>query len=306
MGSVSQIARTAPGRSRLAWLNGEQGIAYPLLYLAPFLVFFGVFLLYPICYGLYVSLTHWDLVTPPIFVGLSNYADLLSDSLFLTSLRNTALFVALNVPLAVAIPLGLAVLVNDPIFGRTVFRGAFTAPLMISVASVGILWTWFLNPAFGLINYYLGLIGLPGQNWLTQSPWAMVAIVITTVWWTTGWNLVLFLAGLQDIPEHLYDAAKTDGAGTWQLFWPITLPSLRPTILFVTATTIIGSFRVFGQVFVMTNGGPFDSTRTVVQHIYETGFRDFKMGGASAVAWVLFLIVAVFTLIQFRLLREAE
>ena len=173
-----------------------------------------------------------------------------------------------------------------------------------SVASVGVLWQWFYNPAFGLINYYLGLAGLPGQNWLQQTSTAMLAIVITTVWWTSGWNMILFLAGLQDIPEHLYDAAKIDGAGSWALFRYVTLPGLRATLLFVGVTTIIGSFRVFGQVFVMTNGGPFDSTRTVVQHIYETGFRYFKMGSASAVAWVLFCIVVIFTLVQFRLLKE--
>ena len=307
MAMVAGMAGGAPPRRRrAAWLIGERGIAFPLLFLSPFLLFFGVFMLYPIAYGFYVSLTAWDFMTDPRWLGLENYRRLLDDSLFHTSLRNTVFFASLNVPLVVVIPLGLAVLVNDPIFGRTFFRSAFTAPLMISVASVGLLWTWFLNPAFGLINYYLTMLRLPEQNWLNQNGWAMVAIVMTTVWWTTGWNLVLFLAGLQDIPDHLYDAAKVDGARGWQLFRDITLPGLRPTLLFVTATTVIGSFRVFGQVFVMTNGGPFDSTRTIVQHIYEKGFRDFSMGGASAVAWVLFMIVAVFTLLQFRLLRDTD
>jgi multiple sugar transport system permease protein len=276
------------------------------IYLAPFLLFFLAFQIYPIFQGLYVSMTKWDLVTDPRFVGLNNYATLLQDSLFWTALRNTAFFVLLNAPLAVLVPLGLAMLVNDPILGRTLFRSAFTTPLMISVSSVSVLWVWFLNPTFGLINHYAGLVGLPGQNWLVQAGWAMVAVVITTVWWTSGWNLVLFLAGLQEIPEHLYDAAKIDGAGRWALFRHITIPGLRPTILFVGVTTIIGSFRVFGQVFFMTGGGPFDSTRTVVQHIYESGFRYFRMGGASAVAWTLFLIVLVFTVIQFRLVREPE
>ena len=276
----------------------------PYLYLAPFLLFFIVFQIYPIFQGLYVSLTKWDLATPPRFVGLANYAGLLRDSLFWTALRNTSLFVLLNAPLAVVIPLCLAILVNEPIHGRAVFRSAFSTPLMISVATVGVLWQWFYNPAFGLINYYLGLVGLPGQNWLSQTGWAMIAVVVTTVWWTSGFNMILFLAGLQDIPEHLYDAAKIDRAGNWALFRYVTLPGLRATLLFVGVTTIIGSFRVFGQVFVMTNGGPFDSTRTIVQHIYESGFRYFKMGVASSVAWVLFSIVLVFTFIQFRLLRE--
>jgi multiple sugar transport system permease protein len=307
MGSLDQVPASAQ-RRRTVWVGtrAEQESLAPLLYLLPFLAFFVVFQIYPIFQGLYVSLTKWDLVTPPRFVGLANYSALLNDNLFWTALKNTTLFVSLNAPLAVIVPLGLAMLVNESIPGRTFFRSAFTTPLMISVSSVGVLWVWFLNPTFGLINYYAGMVGLPGQNWLVQGGWSMFAVVLTTVWWTSGWNLVLFLAGLQEIPEHLYDAARIDGAGGIDLFRYITIPSLRPTILFVTVTTIIGSFRVFGQVFVMTGGGPFDSTRTVVQHIYESGFRYFRMGSASAIAWSLFAIVLVFTVIQFRLVRDPE
>lgn len=306
---MSAVARdtSSPALRRFPrWLVGDRGVVQPLVYLTPFLAVFAVFLVYPIFYGAYVSFTDWDLMTSPKPVGLENYRKLLDNSLFWKSLRNTAFFVGLNVPLAVVIPLGLAILVNEPIKGRTFFRSAFTTPVMISVASVGILWVWFLNPAIGLINYYLESIGLPGQNWLTQSGWSMVAVVVTTVWWTTGWNLILFLAGLQEIPDHLYEAAKIDGAGPWSLFKDITLPGLRHTMLFVTVTTVIGSWRVFGQVFVMTNGGPFDSTRTVVQHLYEEGFRYFRMGDASAVAWLLFIIVVGFTGLQFRLLRTDD
>lgn len=297
---------TWPQRRLPPWLLGDRGIAAPLLYLIPFLVVFGIFLIYPIFYGLYVSFTDWDLLTDPKPVGLDNYRQLADSPLFWKALKNTSFFVLLNVPLAVLIPLGLAILVNDPIVGRTLFRSAFTTPVMISVASVGILWVWFYNPNFGLINHYLDALGLPGQNWLAEGGWAMFAVVITTVWWSSGFNLILFLAGLQEIPDHLYEAAKIDGAGVWSLFRDITLPGLRHTMLFVTVITVIGSFRVFGQVFVMTNGGPFDSTRTVVQHLYEEGFQFFRMGDASAVAWVLFLIVVVFTLVQFYLLRSQD
>jgi multiple sugar transport system permease protein len=307
MSTLDRVTRTQPEqRTRRVGARIKLRSFVPLLYLAPFLIFFIVFQIYPIFYGLYVSLTKWDLATAPKFVGLTNYINLRTDGLFWTALRNTLFFVGLNAPLAVIVPLSLAMLVNNPIPGRALFRSAFTTPLMISVSSVSVLWVWFLNPAFGLINYYGGLLGLPGQNWLRESGWSMFAVVITTVWWTSGWNLVLFLAGLQEIPDHLYDAAKIDGAGAWALFRYVTVPSLRPTILFVGVTTIIGSFRVFGQVFVMTGGGPFDSTRTVVQHIYESGFRYFRMGSASAVAWSLFLIVLVFTIVQFRLVRETE
>jgi multiple sugar transport system permease protein len=293
-------------RRTLLWLTGEEGILKPLLFLAPFLLVFGTFLLYPIGYGFYISLTKWNLLKPPVYVGLDNYRNLLHDNLFRTSLKNTLFFVGLNVPLSIVLPLLLAVLVDPPIFGRTFFRSAFTTPLMMSVTTVSLLWVWFLDPTFGLINRYLNLFGLPDQHWLTEKPWSLVAIVLATVWWQTGFNMVLFLAGLQDISQDLYDAAKVDGAGSWSLFWNITIPGLRATLLFVTATTIIGSFRVFGQVYVMTNGGPADASRTIVYHIYQTGFQNFRMGGASAAAWALFLIVAVFTLIQFRLLREKE
>jgi multiple sugar transport system permease protein len=280
---------------------------YPYLYVLPFLLFFIVFQIYPIFYGLYVSLTRWDLTSAPEFVGLANYINIIGrDSLFWTSLRNTILFVSLNAPLVVLIPLGLALLVNDSIPGRTLFRSAFITPLIISVSSVGVLWVWFFNPALGLINHYLELLGLQGQNWLASSPWAMVAVVVASVWWTSGFNTILFLAGIQDIPDHLYDAAKIDGAGNWALFRHITIPGLRTTILFVAVTTIIGSFRVFPIVLVMTNGGPYDSTRTLVMHIYESAFRFFRMGSASTIAWLLFAIVIVFTVIQFRMLRNQE
>ena len=149
---------------------------------------------------------------------------------------------------------------------------------------------------FGLVNHYLDMLGLPQQHWLTQSPWSLVAVALATVWWTTGFNMVIFLAGLQEVPEDLYDAAKVDGAGVWSLFWNITLPCIRATLLFVSATTIIASFRVFGQIYVMTGGGPADASRTIGYHIYITGFQNFRMGSASAIAWVLFLLVAVFTL----------
>lgn len=308
MSALAQESFGGGGRRLPRWLIGDRGIVAPLLFLAPFLAVFSVFLLYPIGYGFYVSFTKWNLRTSPQRVGLDNYDRLLHSDLFWKSLRNTTFFVCLNVPLVVLIPLGLAILVNEPILGRTFFRSAFTAPVMISVASVGIIWVWFYNPALGLINYYLESLGLPTQNWLNQSGWSLVAVVITTVWWTTGFNLILFLAGLQEIPDHLYEAAKLDGAGAWALFKDITIPGLRHTILFVTVTTMIGSWRVFGQVFVITNGtgGPFDSSRTIVQHLYEEGFRFFRMGSASAVAWILFLIVVIFTMLQFRLLRADD
>jgi multiple sugar transport system permease protein len=293
-------------RKPLTWLIGEEGILWPIIFAAPFLALFSFFLLYPIGYGFYISFYKWNLLTPKQYVGLMNYRRLLDDTLFHKTVHNTLFFVAVCAPLAIIVPLLLAVLIDSPIIGRTFFRSAFTTPLMMSVTTVSLLWLWFLDPVFGLVNRYLDLLGLPEQHWLNQSPWSLVAVALATVWWTTGFNMVLFLAGLQEVPEDLYDAAKVDGAGVWSLFWNITLPSIRATLLFVSATTIIASFRVFGQIYVMTGGGPADASRTIGYHIYITGFHDFHMGGASAVAWVLFLFVAVFTLVQFRLLRERD
>jgi multiple sugar transport system permease protein len=307
MSTATQVAQPVRYRRKsLHWLTGEQGILWPILFAAPFLAIFCYFLLYPIGYGFYVSLTKWNLLTPPQYVGLFNYRRLLHDTLFQTSLRNTIFFTSVAAPLAIVLPLVLAMLIDSPVIGRTFFRSAFTTPLMMSVTTVSLLWVWFLNPVFGLVNHYLDVLGMPQQHWLTQKPWSLVAVAIATVWWTTGFNMVLFLAGLQEVPEDLYDAAKVDGAGTWSLFWNITLPCIKATILFVSVTTIIASFRVFGQIYVMTGGGPGDASRTLGYHIYQTGFQNFRMGSASAVAWVLFLFVAVFTLVQFRLLREND
>jgi multiple sugar transport system permease protein len=307
MSTASQVAQPVRYRRKsLTWLTREQGILRPIPFVAPWLILFGYFLLYPIVYGLYISFYKWNLLTPKKYFGLMNYRRLLDDTLFQKSLHNTLIFVAVCAPLAIVIPLFLAVLIDSPVLGRTFFRSAFTTPLMMSVTTVSLLWVWFLNPVFGLINHYLDLLGLPQQHWLNQSPWSLVAVALATVWWTTGFNMVIYLAGLQEVPEDLYDAAKVDGAGVWSLFWNITLPSIRATILFVSATTIIASFRVFGQIYVMTGGGPADASRTIGYHIYITGFQNFRMGGASAVAWVLFLLVAVFTLIQFWLLREQD
>jgi len=283
----------------------EENPLYGYLYLIPFLIFFGTFVVYPIFRGLQVSFTNWDIVNPPQFVGLANYQRLLfDDTLFVTCLKNTVYYVFMYVPLGILVPMLLAELLFEPIRGRMLFQSSFALPIMVSVSATALIWSWFLNPTFGLLNLYMGKVGLPGQNWLSEPQNAMKAIVLTSLWWSAGWNMILFLAGRQEIPEHLYEAARIDGAGAWALFRHITIPGLMPTTLFVSVTTIIGSFQVFGQVLTMTNGGPGDATRTVSMFIYSNGFLYFKMGYASAAAWLLFLIVGVFTILQFRLLRS--
>ena len=203
-----------------------------------------------------------------------------------------------------AVPLILAVLLDRGIPLRTMLRSAFFFPFTLSVVTVGLTWLWLLDPVVGPFNYYLKTAGVPVRAWLADPSTAMWAIILTTVWWVTGYYLVIYLAGLQDIPPELYEAAAIDGASGWRRFWSITLPLLRPVLLFVLVTHVIGSFQIFGQVYILTEGGPGDATRTVVQHLYETAFRNFfHFGSATAMAWVLFMIILGFSLLQFRLLR---
>ena len=277
----------------------------PYLFLLPALLLFLVFRLYPLVNGLWLSFTSARLGrTQYAFVGLSNYERLLSDDRFLASLVNTAYYTATSTLPILALPLLLAVVLNRDVPLKALLRGAFFFPFTLSVVTVGLTWLWLLDPLVGPFNYYLKRIGLPVGSLLAEPRSAMWGIVATSVWWVTGYYLVIYLAGLQDIPRHLYEAAAIDGAGAWRSLWSITLPLLRPVFLFVFVIHIIGSFQIFGQVFIMTQGGPGDATRTVVQHLYETAFQNlFAFGSASAMAWVLFAVILVFSVIQFRILR---
>jgi ABC-type sugar transport system permease subunit len=275
------------------------------LYLAPFALVFIVFRVLPLLYGVFVSFTNARLGRPEItFIGLANYARLLDDERFQTTLFNTGLFTAEATLPVLGVPLLLAVLLNRGIRFRTFLRSAFFFPFTLSVVTLGLIWAWLLDPLVGPFNYYLKLLGFAPPSWLGNTDTAMWSVVMTTVWWVTGYYLVIYLAALQDIPRHLYEAAAIDGAGNIQSFWSITLPLLRPVFLFVTVIHVIGAFQIFGQVLVLTGGGPADVTRTIVQHIYETGFKDrFALGAGAAMSLVLFVIILIFSLIQFRFLR---
>ena len=276
----------------------------PYLFLAPGLLLFAVFRLYPLLEGLRLSLTNARLGRATYqYVGLANYARLADDTRFHVSLGNTAFYTVASTLPVLALPLLLALALNRGRL-RNLLRSLFFFPFTLSVVTVGLAWLWLLDPVVGPVNYYLRTLGVPARSWLADPQTAMWAIIATTVWWVTGYYLVGYLAGLQDIPRDLYEAAALDGAGGWRSFWTITLPLLRPVLLFVVVTHVIGSFQLFGQVFVLTGGGPGDATRTVVQHLYETAFQNFfQFGVASAMAWVLFAIVLVFSVLQFRLLR---
>src|SRR5947199_260236 len=259
------------------------------LFLAPGLLLFVVFRVYPLLEGLRLSFTNARLGRPSLaYVGAANYTRLLDDTRFHVSLANTAFYtIASTLPILV-IPLGLALALNRGAL-RTVLRGVFFFPFTLSVVTVGLTWLWLLDPVVGPFNYYLRTAGLPARSWLADPATAMWAIIATTVWWVTGYYLVIYLAGLQDIPRALYEAAALDGASGWRSFRSITLPLLRPVLLFVVVTHVIGSFQLFGQVFVLTGGGPGDATRAVVQHLYEPAFQNFfHFGPASALAWALF------------------
>jgi multiple sugar transport system permease protein len=282
----------------------RRGVLTAYLFLAPGLLLFGAFRVYPLLDGLWLSFTNARLGRPAVaWVGLANYTRLLDDTRFHTSLWNTAFYTAASTVPILAVPLLLAVALNRGAL-RTLLRSVFFFPFTLSVVTVGLTWLWLLDPVVGPFNYYLRTAGLPARSWLADPATAMWAIILTTVWWVTGYYLVIYLAGLQDIPRELYEAASLDGASAWRSFWGITLPLLRPVLLFVFVTHIIGSFQIFGQVFVLTQGGPGDATRTVVQHLYETAFQNFfAFGAASAMAWVLFAVILVFSVLQFRVLR---
>ena len=285
-------------QSRLA--RSEERVAW--LFLLPSLLLFLVFTALPVLSAFLISFTRWDLFNTPRLVWLQNYVALWNDPIFRQVLGNTGYYVALTVPLQMIFGLLCAVGLNRGVPGQSVFRVLFFLPVVTSTVAVGLIWAWLFNSNFGLINMALSLLGstdLP--KWLVSSTWAMPAVIIVSVWQGLGYPMVLFLAGLQNIRPELYEAAAIDGATGWSRFRHITLPLLSPMTFFVLIVSIIGSFQVFELVYVMTKAGPSNATNTLVYYIYQNGFMFYQMGYASAAAMVLFLIVLVATLIQYRL-----
>jgi multiple sugar transport system permease protein len=289
------------------------GRATPYLFLLPYLAIFGVFGLLPVVLGVWISLHQWDfqLANTP-FVGVDNYKDLFSsDSLVFSdwwqSVRATAIFTVASVPLLVALPLVIALMLNRSFPGRTFFRAVFFAPYVLGVAVIGLLWRFLLDANLGFVNFALGAFGLPADTaWVTSTPWAWVSLVGVTVWWTSGFNAVIYLAGLQDIPAELYEAATMDGATAWNKFRHVTLPGLRPVLLFVITTTILASANMFGQSYLITQGAPGTETRTVVAYIVALGIGQNDAGRAAAMSITLTLMLIVVSLANFRLFRYRE
>ena len=277
------------------------------LFLLPYLVLFLVFMLLPLAYGLLLSFQHYEMLDrlPPSFVGLKNYREALNDPLFRKALWATARFVMMAVPATVGLALLLAVGIDSlPARRAAFYRLCIFIPTMITISVAGILWRWFYNSQFGVLNALLAKVGVEPINWVTDKDWAMPAIALMTVWWTVGGPTVILLAGLKQIPDAYYEAASIDGAVGWRRFRYITLPLLRPVLLFVTVLNVIGAFQIFGQTFIITRGEPELSTRVLVHYIYDTAFNFYRMGYGSAMSWLLFLIIVIFSVVQFRVLRE--
>jgi multiple sugar transport system permease protein len=261
----------------------------------------------PLGYGLVLSFQKYEMLTrePPTFVGVENYREAIADPLFLKALWATLRFVVMAVPATVGLALLLAVGIDSlPDRRAAIYRLCIFIPTMITISVAGILWRWFYNSQFGVFNALLGTVGIEPINWITKKSLAMPAIVFMTVWWTVGGPTVILLAGLKQIPTAYYEAAAIDGAVGWRRFVHITLPLLRPVLLFVTVLNVIGAFQIFGQPFIVTRGEPELSTRVLVYYIYDTAFNFYRMGYGSAMSWLLFLIIAIFSIAQFRIARE--
>lgn len=276
-------------------------------FLFPSFVHLLVFVLTPLLFSLYLSVHRWDVIMPTKpFVGLKNYSSIFTDRLFLNALKNTALY-TLQVPVAMAISLAVAIMMNQRIKGVNLLRTLYFLPSVSSFVAIAMVWQWLYEPQFGLINYLLRLLGVAAWSGLSSPNTALISLMIMAIWMQIGYQMVIFLAGLQGIPDFLYEAAIIDGANAWQRFRRVTLPLLKPTTFFILVTAIIGSFQVFTSVWVMTQGGPARATDVVVYHIYQNAWEYLRMGRASAMAWVLFALILVITVIQFRLVgRRVE
>lgn len=290
--------RTVPRRVRRLLETLE---AYA--FLLPATAVLIVFHLFPIGYAFYVSLLRWNLIDPvKPFVGAANYVNLLSDPKFRTALANTTYFSVVSVALAIPLALTFAVLLNRKLAGMSWYRTAFFIPYVTPLAATAMVWQWLYHPdQFGLLNYLLHRVGLPQQQWLLNEHLAMPALIAVAIWGSLGRDIVIFLAGLQNISPEYYEAAQIDGADGWQSFRYITLPLLSPTTYFILVISMIGAFKIFALPLFMTGGGPLDRTLTIVYSIYREGFQYFRMGSAAAQAYVLFAIIFLITMLQRRL-----
>ena len=299
--ATDAIPAAGSRRRRSALAREEMRDGY--LMMLPWLVGFVVLLAGPMVYSLYMSFTNWQMLVPEVWIGVRNYSEMAGDELVRTSLGNTAYYTLVAVPLYTLLGLALGLAMASKIAGVRFYRTAFFLPSITPIVATALLWMLIFQPEFGFANWALGLIGIPRQLWLL-SPTQSKPVLIFMHLWGVGGSMPIFLAGLKGIPPELYEAARIDGAGRWAAFRHVTLPLLSPVLFFVVITGFIGGFQVFTSAYVATAGGPANSTRFFVLHLYDTAFSYFRMGYASAMAWLLFTIVLLFTLVQFGLARR--
>jgi len=296
----------APAPLSLSQVRGKERrkelrrLAVGLLFVSPWLVHFLVFELWPMLASIYYSLTAYSVLKPPVFIGLENYAVLFTDDpRFATTIYNTVYYTIGAVGVGTLTAIMLALLLNMKIRGQAIYRTVIYLPSVVPVVASAIVFLWFLNPQYGVLTSILRTFGLPTVGWLSDPVWAKPSLIMLALWGIGG-AVVIYLAGLQDVPAELYEAADIDGAGAWSKFWNVTLPILSPVILYNVIVGIIGAMQVFAQIYILTAGGPADSTMMYAYYLYITAFQFFKMGYASAMAWILFLIVFAATVVVFR------
>lgn len=276
------------------------------LFITPTMLLFIVFTIIPVAMALYLSFTNYDVLSRMDWVGLDNYRRLWDDSLLWLTFRNVLLYAVIFVPLNIVLSFGLGLLVNRVWRGIKLFRTFYYLPTLTSAVAAATVWLWLLHPEFGLVNGLLSYIGIIGPAWVAQTETAMLAIVLVTLWQSVGANMIIYLAGLQGVPDHLYESARLDGANRWDMVRYITWPQLRPTTFLVSTMAIIGALQLFDQAFVLTQGGPANVTKTPVYLIYQQGFNQLQMGYASAQAFVLAMAILIFSLINMRVTKAEE
>lgn len=294
------LPRLRPAERRSSYRPGQLRTA--LICLLPALLIFGVFIIFPVLYATWLSLHKWDgFSVDRTFVGLGNYAALLKDPEFWNAARVTGLYTIGVTVVGVAAGLLVALGLNRRLFGRTAYRALYFTPVITAMVAAGVVWNLLFDPVSGMVNIGLRTVGLHGPNWLGDPGWALPAVMIVGIWKRLGFNMVIYLAGLQAIPATLQEAAAVDGAGPWQRFWAITWPLLTPTTVLLAIMSVIDAFQTFDHIFVMTSGGPLGATEVLPMYLYSQGFRLFHLGYAAAVGWVIFVVIFLATLLQWRL-----
>lgn len=282
------------------------------LFLAPALTAIFAFFFIPVIAAFVISFTDFDIyslsnISNARFIGLKNYINLFNDSLFWKALGNTFIYVIIAGPLSISVSLSAALLLNSKLVRfKSIFRLSYFLPVVTTLIAVSIIWRFIYHPKFGILNYLLDLFGINPIDWLGDPNFALPAIILMSVWKSFGYNMIIFIAGLQNIPQYLYEAAELEGASGWQKFKAITIPMLAPTTLFISIITMIGFFQLFAEPYIMTQGGPLNSTLSIVLYLYNEGFRWWNMGYSAAIAFVLFFIIFIATIIQFKIQKSSE